>query len=840
MHFLSITLLLLTAVATPLCAGDRTIDKRFIPDAQAAATVGNWALWHNPAGLAFMGGGESSAAYMYEWSELGNRHHGGLNLAFNILDMVTLAGGINTQQAYESVARRTLGSDLSGIVGGAFKIGDYFGFGISFLKSHNFLTEKSSSTLVTFGWQSRIARFLSIGGFYEEVNDGFFSAPNLTAGISVRPYKEYVTIGFDAQFRPITPRWEDGFRFAPKLGIKTAFNGFGVSLNTEIPGLPSGFKKPIFSVALELNLANLGVTFSGLINPSAKNYGVGGFVRASTQEWETSLAPSGLWVELHIDADGNLDEGAETITEKIFDISEDPISVLAMLKRMERDKSIGGLVLHISGFAFGDARTQEWRDALVALRRANKAVVVYLDNPSERDYYIATAANKIMMNNQATLDLSNFRSTLVYFATMLDEFGIKAQSVVAGDYKTAPNSWTKSRPSKEEIEVHTNRLNDFYEHLVSTIANERKITKSRLIALLDRGEITATDAYREKLVDELVTPHNVVDAIETSSKTAMAFFPQYENRTIRHSSWIPRKRIAVIPIYNDIVDGRFSPGIFSQFFPSSGAKNIVDEINDAVSDPNVYGIILRIDSPGGDALAGSRIHEAVMRARESKPVVASMADVAASAAYLIAAGANQVYALPNTLTGSIGVFTLMFSAEKLANKLGVFAKEITMIENPGPTLFRPMSPGELKETQRMVDWSYQNFMESVAAGLGIDKAQVAKFAQGRVWLGHEALEGKLVHSLGGFSEAVDSVRALAKIPADEIVMIDIRQPDRLEPFSVGTALFSLFGKSKAKNPDVTNLSPVIKPFEPIIRAHQMNGTLQARLPYYVMPAREEQ
>lgn len=841
MTFVKIALfILISACAAQLHSADRIMDNRFVPDAQTAAITGSWALWHNPAGLAFLGGGETSGSYLYEWSEIGNRHHGGLNFALNMLEAFSIGGGFNTQGAYSDQARRDLGTNLNGILGTAVRLGDGFGFGVSFYKSYNFLSEKSTPTLVTFGFQARPFRFLSLGAFYEEVHEGFFSAPNITAGISIRPYKEYVTIGLDHRWRALSPYWSGPFRMEPIASIKTSFGGFGVNVSAEIPGIKDGWTKPIFLAGLDINFSHLGIGLSSVINPSANNYAVGGHFRASTEEWQSVASPTGLWVELTIDSDGNIEQEAQTIAEHLLSEPRDPLSVLALLKRMQQDRSIEGIVLNLNGFNFGDGKTQEWREAIMALRRANKSVVIYLDSPSERDYYIATAANKILMNKNASLDLSSFRATLVYFADMLEKIGIKAEAIVSGSYKTAPRQWTHARPHKEEIEVTSTILNDFYDSLLQGIAKDRSIEKHKLIALFDQGEVTAQQALDAKLVDELVSPHNVVESLSEERKKPLPFFANYEHRVFKRTSWEAPKKIAVIPIYNEIVDGRITPGIFSQFFPTAGAKNIVEEIDNAAQDPSVQGIIIRIDSPGGDSLAGHRIHEAIINARAHKPIVASMGDVAASAGYLIAAGAHQVISQPNTITGSIGVFSLMFTGEKLAQKLGIFSQEISAVKNPGPTVLRSIKPSERENAQKVVDWAYQNFITSVSESLNLDRKTLAKNAEGRIWLGHQALERGLVHSLGGFSEAIDSVRKQANLAPDADVVIEIRRPGSKERLSLASQFITkLSGKGITKD-DIKPLEPIMDSVGTIVEAQRINAVPQARLPFNVKWEKSQQ
>ena len=590
-----------------------------------------------------------------------------------------------------------------------------------------------------------------------------------------------------------------------------------------------GLRGAIFSLLLDFNFAHFGVSLASSVNTAQNNFAVGTNLRSSSEEWQSVARPRGLWVELTINRHGTIERNPRSLAERLFTTPDNALTVLALLKRIEQDPRVGHVVLNINGFSFGDARTEEWRNAISSLRSAKKEVIIYLDAPSERDYYIASAANKIRMNKFASLSLSNFQATLVYYADMLKKFGVKAEAVVAGKYKTAPRQWTEDRPRPEELEVASNILDNFYERLVNDVSLARNIPQHTLKALLDKGELTAVEAKDAGLVDELVSPIIEDDNEQMAQGDRRRFIRDYEDIVQKREQWHPPKKIAVIPVVDTISSGRAVPGLFSWVFPSSGAKDIIDEIENAVNDENVIGIIVRIDSPGGDAAAGSRINQALMLAQRAKPVVTSMSDVAASAGYLIAAGTEHILALPNTITGSIGVFSLAFSGEHLAQKLGVFAKELSPIKNPGPTIFRTMTASERKEAEHITDWFYNNFIESVSVGLDLDKEAVQKVANGRVWLGQEAFERKLVHELGGFMEAVDALRAIANIAEDENLAIEIRSPGLAQQFSLTNAISAMF-KSKSSE-DKEALAYLASPYLKALEAYRINGVPQARMAF---------
>ncbi len=804
-----------------------SISERFVGDVNSVASLdGVLSLWYNPAGLSFMGGSEAAAGYLYEWHEEGRRHHVGSSFAVNLLDIISLGGGINSRVTRSS----NLGSDLSGVFATSLKLSDKAAFGISFLKSHYF-HDAQKDTMVSLGFQARPTSYLAIGGLYQEIHDGYFNAPNLIAGIALRPFGDNLTLNIDTRFHPKKNDWGSGFRVDPILGLKVYTGGFGAAFSAEIPGIKEGWTNPIFFAGIEINFAHLGININSHIHPAQKNYSAGGYFRSSTEEWRSIDRPSGLWVELNLDSGGNI-ERKTSVLAALLEKEQSPLSVLNLLRRIKNDSAIAGIIIHLNGFAIGDGRAQEWRDALLALRQANKQVFVYLDSPSERDYYIASAANKIFMNRHSSLSLHRFQATLTYLADLLEKVGVKAEAIAAGSYKTAPRMWTHSRAQKEEIEVYSNILNSFYKSFLGLVSKARNIDEAKLKEILDGGEITAQAAKELGLIDDAIFKDELMKSITGSENKGLPMWASYQDRTIKNNSWSPPKKIVVIPIAGEIVDGRVLPSLLSIFGLKTGATDVIDIIEAAASDPQVAGIIVRLNSPGGDAIAGDKIHRVLKKAREKIPIVASMGDVAASAAYMIATGAHHIIAEPNTVTGSIGVFSLYFSAEALAKKAGVNAIELAPIKNPGPTYFRPFSAKEREQTQKIVDWYYQNFITTVATSLDLDEKIVSTNAEGRVWLGHEAFEKKLVHELGGFCEAIDSVRLLAESSDKEDLVLEIIVPGANETFSLTPRLMSLFSRSSGIG-ELKSMSTFAHPYIKAIDAYRLNGQPQARLPFEI-------
>lgn len=798
-----------------------SLSERFVGDVNSVATVESISsLWHNPAGLGFLGGSESALGYLYEWGEFGNRHHGGMSLALNFLDVMSLGGGINSR-----ISEANQGSDVTGIFGSSLRFGERLSFGISFLKSYYFKNEAAKDTKISFGFQARPASFFALGGLYQEIHEGYFKAPLLQAGIALRPWSENFTIGVDSRFSPHGIDWHDGFRVDPIFSLKGYMGGLGAGVSFEIPGIKDGWNNPNMFFSLELNFAHVGLNFNSHVVPQQKNYSAGAYVRSSSEEWRSIDKPSGLWVELTIDSNGNIEE-KQSLWASLLGSEPSPLSVLALLKRIRDDASISGVMIHLNGFSVGDARAQEWRNALLALRQVDKQVIVYLDSPSERDYYIASVANKIFMNKHATISLHRFQANLTHVKDLLEKVGVKAEAIAAGSYKTAPRMWTHSKPNEHEIEVSSNIIKSFYESFLDQVSQSRNIDKAKLKDILDGGEISAQMALEYGLIDAAI--HKDEHAKTLVGQESLPVWRNYGERQIRNTSWATTKKIVIIPIVGEIVDGRVIPSLLSILGTKTGAHDVIEVIEEAASDPDVAGIIVRINSVGGDANAGEKIHRALTKAQERVPVVASMSDVAASAGYMIAAGAQHIIAEPNTVTGSIGVFSLYFSGEKLAKKAGVNSSELAPIKNPGPTYARTMSALEREQAQKIVDWYYHNFISTVASSLDLDENTVKSNAEGHVWLGHEAFQKKLVHELGGFSEAIDAIRVLAEIKESESTALVIYKPGAHDHFALLPRFFSQF---RSKIGEQEPLFSLFGPYMKALSLYRINGIPQARLPF---------
>lgn len=788
-----------------------------------ASTIGSEALWLNPSGLAFLHEQEAMLGYDYDHHQKASLHHGDVRLAVNWAKIISLSAGLHTETAFTNIAKAQRGSAFFYILGTAIKFSDQAALGFSAKKAHHFLGEKTSPLLFTLGTQIRPLSFLAIGGHYEEMHEGVFAAPLLQGGLSFRPYKNYITISFDAKFKPQSASWDDGFLLHPIISTKLSLSGYEASLGLEIPKDNTGFLTPIYFLSLSFNFSHLGLNLNSMINAPKDHYHVGSYIRASSAKWPSIAIAHNQAVKLSVEDDGIISKKPASFTEAIFANELDYLSVIDLLKKIAQDKSIALVLLKINGFSFGNAKAEEWRQILLSLRDQGKKVLVYLDDPSAKDYYIASAANKIVMNSEALINIKNIRASLIYYADLFAYLGIKAESVVAGSYKTAPRSFTHSRPEKEEIEVTSNILDSFYQQMLLEISKARNLNIDKLSNLFDQGEITAKDALASGLIDETILSSEANTLLNNIDGKSV--YIDYEKISFKEESWSSPKKIAVIPIIDSIVDGYQRPSFLPKFGVNAYAMDIIDMINDASLDNDVLGMIVRIDSPGGDVLASSRIANALLMAKKTKPVFISMGDVCASGGYLIASAGDRIFAQKNTITGSIGVFSLYFSGQELIQKLGIFVKEITPIKNPGSSLFRPLSPKERELSQGVVNWYYDNFITTVSNNLGLTYHEIKSHADGHVWLGQEALAKKLIHDIGGFLDAKEALLTKINLTEKEVIL-DIATPGSDKKFN----LFRLASRYNDSH-EISPLLNMMKPYMHLLSIYHSSSKVQARLPF---------
>ncbi|OUL37243.1 signal peptide peptidase SppA [Nostoc sp. T09] len=449
-------------------------------------------------------------------------------------------------------------------------------------------------------------------------------------------------------------------------------------------------------------------------------------------------------------------------------------NVLNTLEKARRDPRIVGIYLDATRTnttnSAGYASIKEIRQAIEKFRAAGKKVVAYGKDWDEREYYLSSVADTVVLNPLGMMEVNGLSSQPMFLAGALQKYGIGVQVVRVGKFKGAVEPFILTKLSPENREQTQKLLDDVWAEWRTSVGASRKIGADKLQAIADnQAVLEAPEAKSSGLVDrvayvdEVVSDLKKLTASDKDDKTfrqiSLSDYAQVSGKSLD----VERKsknQIAVVYAEGEIVDGKGDDG-------EIGGDRFAKIFSKLRQDDNVKAVILRVNSPGGSATAAEVMQREVRLTRAVKPVVVSMGDVAASGGYWISSDSNRIFAEPNTITGSIGVFGLLFNGQKLANDNGVTWDSVkTGRYADSQTVSRPKSPQELALYQRSVNRIYNMFLNKVSQGRKLPETKVAEIAQGRVWSGTAAKAIGLVDEIGGLSTAIEYAAKQAKLGKD--------------------------------------------------------------------------
>ncbi|HEV2912634.1 MAG TPA: signal peptide peptidase SppA [Pyrinomonadaceae bacterium] len=447
--------------------------------------------------------------------------------------------------------------------------------------------------------------------------------------------------------------------------------------------------------------------------------------------------------------------------------------LLTQLKKAKVDKRIGAILLEIHPSSAGWAKADEIREAIADYRTSGKPIYAYMEYGLNKEYYIATACDRIYMAPPGDLFINGLAAQAMFFRGSLDKLGVYPDVYQIGKYKNAPDSFTRKEMSEAHREVINSFLDDFMSRIVNAIAATRKKSPEDVRALIDQAPFSPAQAQANGLIDGA----NYREEVEQELKKRLGYKDSDKLRTVRASDYrqvAPEsvglnkgERIAVIYASGAIDLGKSEDG--PRGGQSVGSDTVVKAINDARDDQKIRAIVLRVDSPGGSSYASDLIWRAVESAKQKKPVVVSMSDLAASGGYYIACNANKIVAEPSTLTGSIGIFAGKPVVKGFYDWLGISTEYVLRGKNAG--MFRetePFTPDERARFEEIIKSTYYDeFIPKVARGRNRNPEYIDSIAQGRVWTGEQAKANGLVDEFGGLERAVEIAKQLASIPADK-------------------------------------------------------------------------
>jgi protease-4 len=427
--------------------------------------------------------------------------------------------------------------------------------------------------------------------------------------------------------------------------------------------------------------------------------------------------------------------------------------------------------------------------------------VAYLSGEASNGaYLLASACDKIYLHPAGNLDLIGMSAELEYFKGTLDLVGVSAQYAKRGAYKSAPEQWTNTESSEASREEMNALLDDLYGTLVTGIASGRGKSEADVRSLIDKGPFTADEAVQNGLADGLIYRDQLEEELDKVFGRGSSLDDQYASAPDT-SGWAPQRAIAVVVVDGVIASGPSSPGGLLGG-AATGSDTVVRELDHARRSSAIKAVVLRVDSPGGSAFASDEIWRAVKRVRDAgKPVIVSMGGYAASGGYYVSAGADAIYALPTTITGSIGVYGGKFNAKGLFEKLDVGTEEFSRGRNAGMnSIARPFDDVEYAALDRMIADTYRQFKDKVKEGRNLPEDKVEEIARGRVWSGAAAKARGLVDEEGGFFDAVERARTEAGMKPDAPWSLVTFDPWSDDGSDVGTQLVRAFAP-KVQMPD---------------------------------------
>jgi protease-4 len=450
------------------------------------------------------------------------------------------------------------------------------------------------------------------------------------------------------------------------------------------------------------------------------------------------------------------------------------IGVWSALEKAAADGRIKAVVFQPEGLSAGWAKLEELRLDIDKFKKSGKPVIAYLRQPGTREYYVASGADRIYLGPSEPVMVKGLRAEMMYFKKTLDKIGVNVEIEHAGKYKDFGDMFTRSDMSPETREVMTCVVDDLYANLVGGIAAGRKRTPDEVRALIDQGPFTAPQALKAGLVDELRFEDQMWGELKDRLKAepSRVSMDKYARVTMDSLGLQGKSRIAVVVGEGDILRG--SPGddgAGETNLTSNGFNKLLRRVE---NDSLVKGVVVRIDSPGGEVTASDEIWRQMNLLSKKKPLVISMSDAAASGGYYMAMTGDPIVAYPATFTGSIGVVFGKPNIRGLYDKLGINKEAIQRGKNAGiDSDYTPLTPEQRAKLREGIDESYQDFVTKVADARHRRFAEIEPLAQGRVWLGSQAKPRDLVDEIGGLDKAIEMVKRKAKIPADERVSLMI-------------------------------------------------------------------
>lgn len=450
------------------------------------------------------------------------------------------------------------------------------------------------------------------------------------------------------------------------------------------------------------------------------------------------------------------------------------LSVLQDIRQASRDKNVVAIYLDIESCNFGFAAAQEVRQAILKAKESGKKVVAYIDEASNLEYYLASAADDIYLNPTGVLELKGLKAEMIYLRGTMDKLGLEPEFIGIGEYKTAPEMFTNYTNSPAES-IQTNQLlDDFYSQFISDIAVGRKITSDDAAALIDAGPYSPGRALNRGLVTELIVEDEITENTDKyfGKKYPITDFSETYKAKKGSNYWGDPAKIAVIYATGEITGKKSGDGMFRG--RSMGENTVSGALKAARKDGDVKAVVLRIDSPGGEVAATDGIYRELEKIKGKKPLIVSIGNVGASGGYYLACIGDEIYMMPGTITGSIGIFTGKIVARGLYEKLGANKVVYTRGRHAGiRSEWLSLDDEEKTLVYDALKEFYDGFVDKVARWRRLSITDVDSIGRGRVWSGHQALRIGLGTTEGGLMDAIDMAVQRANVRPGQPIKLEI-------------------------------------------------------------------
>jgi protease-4 len=497
-------------------------------------------------------------------------------------------------------------------------------------------------------------------------------------------------------------------------------------------------------------------------------------------------------------------------------------SILDNIEKAKTDDRIKGIYLNVPFINAGISQTEEIRNKLLDFKTTGKFIISYAENYSQNGYYLSSVADEIFLNPEGVFELKGLSAQIIFFKGLLEKLDIEAQVIRHGKFKSAIEPFILDKMSKANREQISLLLTTISDNILDSIASQRGLTLSRVEKLADNLDLnTAANCLENNFVDALIYQDELENKLKSKlgeeAKLQLISLSKYNNTKVERQGKISRDKIAIIYATGEINSGKGD-------LKSIGSVTTAKAIKQAREDEKVKAIVLRVNSPGGSALASDVIWRETTLAKAEKPLIISMGDLAASGGYYIACAADTIVANPTTITGSIGVFGLIPNLQHFyKNKLGITIDTVNTSKYADfGGMHRRLTSFEKAKIQDHVEGIYATFISRVAEGRNMSTAAVDDIGQGRVWTGYDAKRLGLVDVLGGLETAIDIAAHLAKLDDYRIVSLPQKE-DPLESFikEITDGETNYIAKYFGVN------SKYIKPIESLLKGEK----IQTRMPF---------